>query len=251
MSDFPKLVPRMALLAGLLSATALHGADGLQAERISAAYVLAAGHVPTSDEIAAEEKSGESVSELVTRLSQSPSGGPANRANVARQAYVDCFGVEPSADDLAHASGNYTAQLNQHLQHLAAHREAYAKVVERAYQRVIRRDPYAEEITYWNRYDVASYALLSAAIENWARRNQPGLMVTSGEPTVSVNSLYLAAVRLSPVVADEVAAALGAPRTRDDSDRVRAIARTVLSPGGAQLISNGAIAFVAAGRVSD
>jgi hypothetical protein len=247
MSDFPKLVPRMALLAGLLSATALHAADGLQAERISAAYVLAAGQLPTSDEIA-EEKSDESVSELVTRLSQSPAGSPANRANVARQAYVDCFGVEPSADDLAHASGNYTAQLNQHLQHLAAHRGEYAKVVERAYQRVIRRDPYAEEITYWNRYDVASYALLSAAIENWARRNQPGLMVTSGEPTVSVNSLYLAAVRLSPVVADEVATALGAPRTRDDSDRVRASARTVLSPGGAQLISNGGIAFVAAGR---
>jgi hypothetical protein len=65
---------------------------------------------------------------------------------------------------------------------------------------------------------------------------------------VSVNSLYLAAVRLSPAVADEVAAALGAPRTRDDSDRVRASARTVLSPGGAQLISNGGIAFVAAGR---
>lgn len=251
MPDYRKFVRRISLLVGLslLTASALLGSDVLQTERISAAYLLAAGRLPTASETAAlEAKSSASVFELLTYLNQSLDSDPAKREKVAKHAYVDCFGTQPSADQLTHARGSYTDQLKQHLQGLAAHREEYAKVVQRAYQRVIRRDPYPEEITYWNKYDVLPYALLSAAIENWARRNQPGLMVTSGEPTVSVNSLYLSAVQLSPMLTDEVADALGSPRVRDDVYRVRSPARTVLTPGGAQLISNGAIALVAAGR---
>lgn len=253
MPDFLKLVRRVALLAGLLSASiALRGADELQAERLSAACVLATGHLPTTAEITAlQENRSVSVSELVARLTRDLAGDPTRRENVAKRAYADCFGVEPSAEQDAPAHGSYATQLSRHLQELAAHREQYAQVVERAYQRVIHREPYAEEVTYWNQYDVVPYALLSAALENWARRNQPGLMVTAGLPTVSVNSLYLTTVRLTPSVAEEVAAALGAPRTQDEIDRARATARTVLSPGGAQLISNGGIAFVAAGRAPD
>lgn len=247
MPDFPKLFRQISILAGLFAAAStLSAADGLQTERVSAAYVLVAGRLPTSEEIAALN-GPTSVSELVTSLSQKLTADSSNREKVAKQAYADCFGVDPSADRLTRANGNYTEQSKQHLQELAAHRDEYAKVVQRAYQRVIRREPYPEEIAYWNRYDVVPYALLSAAIENWGRRNQPGLMVTSGDPTVSINSLYLTAVRLSPAIADEVADALGSPRMRDDVYRVRAPARTVLTPGGAQLISNGGIAFVAAG----
>jgi len=249
MPDFPKPFRRIAFLAGLLAAApAVFGAANVQTGRISAAYLLVAGRIPTANEVAAlTENSSATVSELVTRVSQNLAADPSNREQVAKQAYVDCFGAEPSVDHLSRATGTYTDQLKQYLQDLATHRDEYAKVVGRAYQRVIPRDAYAEEIAYWNKYDVLPYTLLSAAIENWARRNQPGLMVTSGDPTVSVNSLYLSAVQLSPVVADEVADALGSPRIRDDVYRVHAPARTVFSPGGAQLISNGGIAFVAAG----
>lgn len=253
MPDYLKLVRQTAFLAGLLiSATALCGADALQTERISAAYILAAGHLPTAEEVAAlRDNTAAPVAKLVTDLSQSLAADPAKRAQIAQQAYVDCFGVEPAADQLDRVKGNYADQLKQRLQGLAAQRDEYAKVLQRAYQRVIRRDAYAEEIAYWNKYDVVPYALLSAAIENWARRNQPGLMVTSGDPTVSVNSLYLSAVQLPPVLADEVADALGSPRMQDDVYRVRSPGRTVLTPGGGQLISNGAIAFVAAGKSAE
>ena len=57
------------------------------------------------------------------------------------------------------------------------------------------------EIEYWKRQPALSYALLVGCIEDWARRNRPGLMATTGVASVSVNSAYLATIRLSPGVA--------------------------------------------------
>ena len=45
-----------------------------------------------------------------------------------------------------------------------------------------------EEIEYWKNHDTLSFVLLVGCVEDWARRNQPGLMVTAGTPTLIVQS---------------------------------------------------------------
>ena len=86
------------------------------------------------------------------------------------------------------------------------------------------------------------FALLAACIDDWARRNQPGLTVTSGPAAVNINSPYLVTVRLSPGLAEEVRAAAGFERPRNP-----ALGYHVLAPGAGRVASVGGIHFVAAG----
>ncbi len=87
-----------------------------------------------------------------------------------------------------------------------------------------------------------SFALLAACIDDWARRNQPGLTVTSGPAAVNVNSPYLATVRLSPALAAELRAASGFQRPAKP-----ALGYHVVAPGAEAVESVGGIHFAAAG----
>jgi hypothetical protein len=136
--------------------------------------------------------------------------------------------------------------MEQHLHWLSQRPDDYRQVLDRAYQLVVRRGLYDEEVAYWKPRGTLPFLLLVACIEDWARRNQPGLMLTAGVPTVSVNSLYLATVRLSPEVAEEARAAAGLS-TATTSDFVYASNRTVIASGADSLVAGGRIHFVAAG----
>ncbi|HYD83590.1 MAG TPA: hypothetical protein VEA63_06045, partial [Opitutus sp.] len=177
-----------------------------QHERIAAAYVIALGRTPSSSEIdrwSKEEKI--SVPKLVAELEQNLSQDRALQGTVRRKAFEDAFGRTPSDTEVAagaeSGATSYTTLLKRHLEQLAKQPDDYAQVLDRAYRLVVRRGVYPEEIAYWKSRDTLSYALLVGCIEDWARRNQPGLMVTAGTPTVSINSGYLTTVRLSRPVA--------------------------------------------------
>jgi hypothetical protein len=77
-------------------------------------------------------------------------------------------------------------------------------------------------------------------MEDWARRNQPGLMVTSGTPTISINCDYLATVRLSPKVAAEAREGAGLPPAGDGGTHV-------IAAGAGAIVSGGRIHFAMAG----
>jgi hypothetical protein len=136
-----------------------------------------------------------------------------------------------------------------HLKWLAEHPAEYEQVINHAYQFLIHRDVYSLELAYWKTHDTLPYSLLVACLESWARRNQPGLMVTSGTLMVSINSDYLTTARLSPAIALEARAAAGLPPMEDVANPA-AFGRNIVAAGAAELVSSGHICFVAAGSPS-
>jgi hypothetical protein len=241
MKIFSSLVLLAALSSTIVPAFAVSEA---QNERINAAFVLALGRAPTAAE---SERWGKEekllIADLVARLQ-------AQGESAVDRACADAFGRGPTdAERQAWAAGRptYTALMKQHVQWLAGHPEEYAKVIGRSYQLVLGRAPIDLEITYWQAQPPLSFVLLNGCIENWARRNAPGLTVTSGRATVSVNSEWLTGIRLSPAVAAEARAAAGL-FPAGDAHLAAATGRNVVAAGAGGVDSAGGIHFVAVGR---
>ncbi|HTO04546.1 MAG TPA: hypothetical protein VL069_12625 [Opitutus sp.] len=240
------------VLAATLALSSLTAAETtpVQTERIEASYVLAFGRAPSPAEIAkAGELGAIDLADLIARHRQQLEADAALKRVTAVKAWKDAFGREPTDKEIASSvSGNatYTELMKRHIQSLAANAAEYEKVMERAYRLVIRRGVYAEEIAYWKKYDTLPYALLVGAIEDWGRRNAPGLMVTTGTPTVSINSNYLTTIRLSPTVATEARAAAGlaVPGT---ADFIAASGRNLIAAGAGNLVTGGRMHFAATG----
>ena len=214
-------------------------------ERVDASFVLARGRMPAPAEVDAWAGSAASAfSELMARHEQQLSADAAERAAVALKAGVDAFGVGPDRVPAGApaAAGTYLQLMRRHLEWLGSHPDGYAQIVQRAYRLVLRREAYSPELEYWARQPVPPFALLAACIDDWARRNQPGLTVTSGPAAVNINSPYLVTVRLSPALAAEVRAAAGFERPRNP-----AIGHHVVAPGAGRVASVGGMHFVAAG----
>jgi hypothetical protein len=225
-----------------------------QSERIAAAYLLALGRKPTRTDVAPWTQQAQdelTISAALTHLRAQLEGDNATRHTVIIKACYDAFGRAPTDDEsrawaAAMPVSTYTELMQRHVQSLRDNSAEYERVIQRVYPFVIGREAYTEEVDYWKKHGVLPYCLLVACVENWARRNQPGLMVTSGTPTVSVNSEFLLTVRLSPAVAAEARAATGLD-AGSDAWTVSALAHTLVTPGGEHVISAGRIHFVAAG----
>lgn len=136
------------------------------------------------------------------------------REHVARAAWLDAFGRAPGDAELRAEAAlplTYAERLSHHLVHLGADAGEYREVIRRAYALVVRREPYAEEFEYWRPRGALTFVALLACLEDWARRNQPGLTVTSGTPTVPTRSRRVTIVPLSPEIAAEVRTLLPCP----------------------------------------
>jgi hypothetical protein len=220
-----------------------------QEERIAASFVLALGRAPSAAEIQPWSREEPlSLADLVARHRRQLQDNPAAQRAVIIKAGEDAFGRTPGEDEIKSVAGagTYVDVMRRHLQSLADRPAEYEQVLNRAYRLVLQRDAYSVEADYWTRQPVLSLALLAACIDDWARRNQPGLMATTGVASVSVNSAYLATVRLSPAVAAEARAAAGLARP-GDAARASAVGRHVVAPGAEQVASVGGIHFAAAG----
>lgn len=219
-------------------------------ERVLASFVLARGRAPTAAELTAWLDRGESsVAALLEAHATELGRSAEERRAVLVRAYRDAFGAEPDAAVAASAARDagetvtYTAWLKRHDAAIAQDATARADVINRAYRHVVRRDAYPEEHAYWKDRDTRLFMLLVGCVEHWARRNQPGLMVTAGAPTMSVNSDLLLNVRLSPGVAGEARDAAGLPLVSDDARGTH----HVIAPGAAGIRSGGGMHFVVAG----
>ena len=221
-----------------------------QQERLDASFLLAVGRCPTAAERQAWAGPAESTfGELLTRQRERLRGDADVQRAASVRAWLDAFGAEPSADELAAqpaAGGTYAELMQRHLQWLAAHPDAYWQVVDRAYRLVVGREAYSIERDFWRAREPQSFAMLVACIDSWACRNAPGLMATTGALSISTNCRYLVTRRLSPAVAAEVRAASGlAP------SGVAALAlacdRNVIAPGAGEIASIGGIHLVAVG----
>lgn len=245
-----RLFAPLLVVAGLASLPVAGAAQSpLQEERIAASFVLALGRTPTPDEIQRwATKDPTPLADLLARHRHQLQGDRAAERGVIVKASLDAFGRAPTEDEVRNLSGagTYVDLMQRHLQWLAGRPAEYEQVMHRAYRLLLKRDAYSVEIEYWTRQPVLSFALLVGGIEDWARRNRPGLMATAGVASVSINSPWLATVRLSPGVAAEARAAAGLVQT-SDAAQASALGRTVVAPGAERVASVGGITFVAAG----
>mgnify|MGYP003674558337 CR=1 FL=1 len=219
-----RLILLLAAVLSLPVQASDHGAE------IEAALAIGLGPTTASIKIAPTASFEQAAAAVRTHLSVNPT----ERKEVARQAAIFVDGDATNIPPLPGANTIlFTEVAFVHLQKLASNKSAYRQVLRRAYHYVVGRDAYEEEIAYWSQHPTLPYALLVGCIEDWARRNQPGLMNTAGTPTVSVNCELLATTRVPPQLGARIATFLGLPAKT-----------TVLAPGGSGLKSSGDIRFV-------
>ena len=215
---------------------------------VDAAFVLTLGRLPSNEERAAALKTDGDIVARIQALRQRLSSDLVLDHDAATRAYEDAFGQVPTAADLAGGKStiSYTDAIAGHLRWLANHPDAYVQVIERVYPLVVSRNVYPEEIAYWKKLPPLPFVLLVGCVENWARRNQPGLMVTTGIPTMSVNSEFLTTVRLAPEDAHAAAAALKLPIDTAPADS-RSQPHHLVAAGGAPIATDGGMYFTVAG----
>ncbi len=205
-------LPLRLALALLVTAVSSFAQSDESRERAAAAQLLAFGRpaatVETGD---AKAHVNDLLNAHRTRLSNDANA----RHEVITVAFRDAFGRIPTEAERAHLSASqattYTDLMRQMTDWLASHPDEHRQVIDRAYRLVINRGAYEEEYAYWKPFGALPYTLLVGAIENWAVRNQPGLMVTTGVPSIAVNSRFLQTQRLSLPVANEVRTIIGLP----------------------------------------
>jgi hypothetical protein len=244
------LSARLLIVAGLAGLpVAVVAQSPVQEERIAASFVLALGRTPTPDELQRWfTKDPVPLAEYLDRHRRQLRDDRAAERAVIDKASRDAFGRASTEEEATSLSGvgTYADLMRRHLQWLDGHRAEYERVMHRAYRLLLERDAYSVEVDYWTRQPVLSFALLVGCVEDWARRNRPGLMATTGVASVSVNSPYLATVRLSVGVAAEARAAVGLVQ-EGDSAQAAALGRTLVVPGAERVASVGGITFTAAG----
>lgn len=246
-----KHLPRFLLAALSLALTASLGAQSPGAQdRVAASFLLALGRKPTATETEAwNAEAAQPLAALLSRHRAKLQNDAEARRAVAMRAVADAFGRAPTAEELAASPAGpalYTELLQRHVASLAANPDAYREVIERAYRLVVNRAAYVEEFAYWKPYGTLPFTLLVGAIENWGQRNQPGLMVTNGVPSVSVSSRFLSTAWLSPAVANEARAVIGLP-VWSDVARLKNPGCNVVAVGAADIASVGGVHFALAG----
>lgn len=223
----PFLLLALALLPAL---TARATEDGTDVERSALAQLLACGrpgvNAPTSH------------GSLAAQLEQHRTAlqnDSAARERTARAAWLDAFGRAPSTDELRAEAAlplTYTERLQRHLAHLRTTPDEYREVMQRAYRLVVHRDAYAEEFDYWRPHGVRTFVVLVACIEDWARRNRPGLMVTAGNPAVPAHSRFVHLARVTPALAAEARTVLGLPAPTAETARVLSVGADGIATAG-------------------
>ncbi len=220
----------------------------VRTQRIAASFVLALGRVPTAAELERWAKDApQPLADLVARHRKDLKADPTAVRAVILQACRDAFGRAPGEDDFKQVSDGltYVELMDRHLRRLEADPSDYEQVLHRAYRLLLDRDAYPVEITYWKRQSVLSFALVVGCVDDWARRNRPGLTATTGVPSISVNSAYLATVRLAPAVAAEAREAAG--MVTGDLRLASVAGQNIVAPGASRIVSVGGIYFAAAG----
>lgn len=233
-------------LVGAFFSVSLAAQPDLAPQRADAAWALARGTLPAAT-AASTMGNAAGLSEcLAAQRTQLLTDAPAAQA-AARNAWRDAFGpTREFVPDTTAGCVTYTECLTAHLAWLAAHPEARNATIHQAYRRIVGRPAFDMEIAYWNQLAPLPYSLIVACIDDWARRNQPGLMVTTGPACVSINSAHLKTLRLAPTVAAEVRNILS-PTTGNAAALAIARSERVLAPGADSLISVGNIPFIALG----
>lgn len=241
-----RLLPLLSFLAAGLPALAQLTEPQ---EVVAASSMLAFGRPADAAGLAAAGKERPALAALLESHRRALGQDAALQRSVASRAFRDAHGRVPTDQELATlpaAGVTYVELLKQHVGRLATQPAEYRQVIDRAYRLVINRAAYEEEYAYWKPHGTLPFVLLIGAVENWAQRNQPGLMVTTGTPSIAVNSRFLLTQRLSLPVANEARTLLGLPVWTDVA-RLRNPGHNVVAVAAADIASVGGVHFALAG----
>ena len=221
-----------------------------QEERVAVAHMLVLGQQPSANELS--EWQGQetlTLEQILAKARQRLRDDRSLERQVTERSFQDAYGRDMDAEDRAELEDRfgddhgYTRAMKHHIDWLAVQPDEYERVINRAYRFVIQRDAYAEEIEYWTERETLSYVLLVGCIEDWARRNQPGLMVTAGTPTISINCPYLTTMRLSPAIAAEARRAVDLAQSGGEK-------HYIVAAGADRVVSEGGIHFALVGGMT-
>ncbi len=241
-----------SIFVGILFILTLGMTQGLHAkpdeaqQRLAAGFLLAFGETLDPSLFAGETvEVFESVEAAYASFQSTLSQNTAAQQRVAQLAFLDAFGMHPDAEgaptsEVTDPTLTYWQQLKRHTEWLDRNPAAYKDVLERAYDWVVHREVYEEEVAYWKEYPTLPFILLAGGIEDWARRNQPGLMVTTGKATISLNCDYLSTLPLSPKLASEARSAIGLPPADGRGHHI-------IAPAATSILSSGRIHFIPVG----
>jgi hypothetical protein len=239
-----------ALFLSSIAVCALRAEEGAGTERAKAAFLLCHGRLPNAQELSHVAGLGvKDTRALLAEMERSIASTSELKKAVHAAATLDALGVSAGSSHEAAGTGEgvaYFRMVARLISEAALSAADYEAVIHRAYRRALARDAYPGELKYWARQPRFSYAMLVACIDNWARRNAPGLMETEGAPTVSLNSEYLQCVRVTPELADELRRATGVSSL--DAAHAAATGKLVVAPGAAGVTSAGPVPIVAVGR---
>ncbi len=244
-----KLPRFLSVVAALAAVTAMAG-NSASAERLEASFLLGLGRGPDATERAAwQARPEQPLADLVAQQKERLNADAVERRAVFARAWFDAHGCAPTAEEAAAApvtGQTYVELVERARTELTAKPEAYRKVLDYAYRSVVGRPPFTEELDFWKARPTLSYVLVVGCLENWARRNAPGLMVTSGQPTICVTSDRLTTLQLTPAVAAEAHLVAGLLPL---GERSLGLARgcNVISPGADNIVSVGGVHFIAVG----
>lgn len=242
--------PRFLLgLALALVATVIpSSAQSTAQEVISTSTMIAFGRPALAGELADPLHANKTLAELLKAHREDLKNDSALQRQTYSRAGADAAGshVEPKGGELREEGVFYIESLKQHVERLAKNPDDYREIINRAYQLVIRRDAYPEEFAYWKNYGTLPYVVLVGAIENWAFRNQPGLMVTTGTPSIAINSRFLRTQRVPLGLANEARGVLGLPVWTDVA-RQHSPGRNIVAVGAKDIESVGGMHFLLAG----
>lgn len=249
MKSLPRLLGVFLAFAAFAAPTPAQ--SSVREKRLAAAAVLALGEPPATANVALAGAAGDaSLAALYQSFRDRLATDPHLRRAVLARAATDAFG-DAAVGELTNSDATltYTELVQRHLAWLAQHPAEYRTILDRAYRRVVSRPAFDEELAYWRTHSPTpvSYVLVLGCLDDWARRNQPGLMVTTGTPTVSLNCPHVIAYRLPPSIAEEARALVGLP---GDASALAA-GHTLIAPGAGSLVSAGGIHLLVVGRESD
>lgn len=177
-----------------------------QDERIKAAYMLAFGRLPGSDELNYWLGRGNlSIAQLIVFHRQGFTEYPNLHRETIINSYIDALGRNPSEDEIKYwmnGDNIYIQLMSNHMQLLKSSSWENQKVIKLSYTTVFQRVPSKAEINFWKKKGVTPFFLL-AGYHEYYKRNNKSEAGSSG--TINLENLAsVSTILLSRAIATEV-----------------------------------------------
>lgn len=219
--------------AFMVSASA-QSADEIKRQTISTSYLLSFGKLPSQAETnywMGQNLSGDVLKNLVENHRNYLQGNPSLKKDMIRRSFKNVYGRTPSESEVNQNMSqnyNYSDWIKNHMAWLRKSGTDYENVIKFAYQNVMGRQSYANEVSYWKNNGATAYYLLAACVDNCKRTSGSGACAKN-----VVGNGLLDQIKVADVVAKQTASLIG----QAGGNVISAGGGNVVSAGGGNVVS--------------